>query len=108
MAESDTQEERENLGNAKEAIEEFEKEYRQDMEDVRKQEREEGTYRKGELPGRFTAKKLFGWTDKRYDQEYWKRLERNWNRQKGSQWKKNQLGKRRITLEMIKEEEEIE
>jgi len=33
-AESDTWEERENLENAKEAIEEFEKEYQQDMEDV--------------------------------------------------------------------------
>jgi len=29
------------------------------MEDVRKQKREEGTFRRGELPGRFTAKKLF-------------------------------------------------
>jgi len=55
------------LGNAKEAIEEFEKEYRQDMEDVRKQKRKEGIFRRGELPGRFIAKKLFGWTDKRYD-----------------------------------------
>jgi len=36
MAESDTWEGRENLGNAKEAIEEFEKEYRWDMENVRK------------------------------------------------------------------------
>jgi len=59
------------------------------MEDVRKQEREEGTFRRGELLGRFIAKKLFGWTDKRYDQEYWERLERNWNRWKESQWKKN-------------------
>ena len=87
--ESDTWEERENLGNAKEAIKEFKKEYRQDMEDVRKQEKEEGTFRKRELLGRFTVKKLFGQTDKRYDQKYWGRLERNWNRWKGSQWKKN-------------------
>jgi len=40
------------------------------MEDIRKQEREEGTFRRGELLGRFMAKKLFGWTNKRYDQEY--------------------------------------
>jgi len=44
------------------------------MKDIRKQEREEGIFRRGELPGRFTAKKLFGWTDKRYDQEYWRRF----------------------------------
>jgi len=51
MAESDTWEGRENLENAKKMIEEFEKEYQQDMEDVRKQKREEGTFRRGELPG---------------------------------------------------------
>jgi len=47
------------LGNAKEAIEEFEKEYQQDMEDIRKQKRKEGTFRREELPERFIAKKLF-------------------------------------------------
>jgi len=36
MVESDTWEGKKNLGNAKEAIEEFEKEYRRDMEDVRR------------------------------------------------------------------------
>ena len=107
MAESDTWEGRENLGNAKGAIEEFKKEYRQDMENIRKQEREEETFKKEELPGRFMAKKLFGQTDKRCNQEYWGRLERNWNRQKGSQWEKSQPGKRRTMLEMIKEKEEI-
>ena len=77
-AESDTWEGRENLENAKEAIEEFEKEYRRDMEGVVWQEREEGTFQQGELPGRFTAKKLYGWSDKQYDQEYWGRMEKNW------------------------------
>jgi len=43
-AESDTWEGRENLENAKEAIEEFEKEYRRDMEDVARQEHKEGTF----------------------------------------------------------------
>jgi len=62
------------LENAKEAIKEFEKEYRQDMEDMARQEHEEEIFRRGELPGRFTARKLFGWSDKRYDQEYWGRL----------------------------------
>jgi len=35
MAESDTWEGRKNLENAKEAVEEYEKEYQQDMKDVR-------------------------------------------------------------------------
>ena len=37
------------------------------MEDVRKQEREEGTFKRGKLLERFMVKKLFGWMDKRYD-----------------------------------------
>jgi len=77
-AESDTWEGRENLKNAKEAIEEFEKEYWRDMEDVVQQESEETTFKRGELPGRFTARTLYRWSDKWYDQEYWGRLERNW------------------------------
>jgi len=103
MAEADIWKGKENLGNAKEAIEEFEKEYRRDMEDVRRQEREEGTFRRGELPGKFTVRKLFGWLDKRYDKEYWAKLERNWRRWKGER----KRGQR--TMEIIKkEEEEIE
>ena len=65
------------MGNAKEAVKEFEKEYWQDMEDIRKQKRKEETFRRGELPERFIARKLFGWSDKRYDKEYWAKLERN-------------------------------
>jgi len=66
------------LENTKKAIEEYEKEYKRDIEDVKQQEREEGTFRKEELPGQFIAKKLFGWSDKQYDEEYWGKLERNW------------------------------
>jgi len=61
---------RENLKNAKKVIEEFEREYRRDMEDIVRQEHKEGTFRRGDLPGRFTARKLSGWLDKWYDQEY--------------------------------------
>jgi len=35
MAESDTWEERENLENMKEAVEEYKKEYQQDIKDIR-------------------------------------------------------------------------
>jgi len=64
MAKSDTWKGRENLENTKEAIKEFEKEYQQDMEDVARQECKEGTFQWGELPGRFTARKLYRWSDK--------------------------------------------
>ena len=100
-AESDTWEERENLENAKEAIKEFEKEYRRDREDVARQERKEETFQQGELPGRFMAKTLYGWSDKQYDQEYWGRLERNWKRWKGKR------PTRREVMKTIPEEEEI-
>jgi len=36
MAKSDTWERKKNLGNAKEAVEEFEKEYRKDMKNIRR------------------------------------------------------------------------
>ena len=31
-----------------------------------------------ELPGRYTAKLLYGWGNKKYDREYWKYMEENW------------------------------
>ena len=102
MAESNTQEGRENLKNAKEAIEEFKKEYQRDMEDVAQQECKETMFKHRELLEKFIAKMLYGWSDKRYDQEYWGRLERNWRQQKG---------KRPIRRGMIKtilKEEETE
>ena len=46
------------MGNAKEVVKEFKKEYQQDIEDVRRQKKKEGTFRKEELPGRFTVRKL--------------------------------------------------
>jgi len=100
MAESDTWEGRKNLENAKEAIKEFEREYQRDIEDVAQQEYEEGTFQRGELPGRFMAKKLYGWSDKQYDQEYWGKMERNWRRWKGKKPVK------RGTIKTIPEEEE--
>jgi len=33
---------------------------RQDIEDIRRQKRKEGTFRKEKLPGRFMVRKLFG------------------------------------------------
>jgi len=41
MAEEDTWENRENLGNAKELVEEFEREYGEEVEELRRQELEE-------------------------------------------------------------------
>jgi len=63
---------------AREALEEFKG--RMNVE-VRKQEKidmaEERDFRRGELPGKFTAKMLYGWDDKKFEDEYLKKLEKN-------------------------------
>jgi len=68
------------LKNAIELVEEFEKEYgREEEEKARRQEQKENKETlKRELPGRYTVKLLYGWGNKRYDQEYWKKMEENW------------------------------
>jgi len=82
-AEGDTWERKENLKNAEEALEEFEE--RMNTE-VRRQERidmaEERDFRRGELPGKFITKMLYGWDDGKFEEEYLKKLERNWRRWK--------------------------
>ena len=57
-------------------------------------------FKRGELPGRFTAKKLFRWSDKKYNEKYQGRLERNWRWQKEGQVKEKRI------LKTIKEKEE--
>jgi len=81
MAEGDTWERREDLGNAKEALAKFEE--RMETK-VRKQERidraEERDFRRGELPGKFTVRMLYRWDNGKFEEEYLKKLERNWRR----------------------------
>ena len=81
--EHDTWERKEDLGNVKEVLEEFEE--RMNAE-IRRQEKidraEEQDFRRGELPGKFTARMLYGWDDGKFKEEYLKKLERNWRRWK--------------------------
>ena len=83
MAEGDTWERKENLKNAKEALKEFEGRM---SAEVRRQEKidmaEERDFRRGELPGRYTAKLLYRWDDKEFEKEYLKKLEKNWRKWK--------------------------
>ena len=39
------------------------------------------------------AKRLFGQSDKKYNKEYWGRLERNWKQWKGKQRKESKMYK---------------
>jgi len=54
-----------------------------------------------ELLGRYTAKLLYKWGNKKYDREYWKRMEENWK-----WWKKNLFSRysRNPFLKRIEEE----
>ena len=87
-AEENTWEGLENLKNVMEKIEEFEKEiFEEEIWRIRMKKGKEmklnpeaEEFRREELPGRYTAKLLYGWDDKKFDKEYLKKLERNWNR----------------------------
>ena len=49
--------------------------------EIRKQEKieeaENRDFRRGELLEKFTAKMLYGWDDRKFEEEYLKKLERN-------------------------------
>ena len=74
------------MKNAMELVEEFKREYHnKEEEELRRQEAEEDKrVFSRELPGRYMAKLLYGWGNKKYDREYWKQMEENWRR-----WKRN-------------------
>ena len=87
-----------------ELVEEFEREYhREEEEELRQQEAEENKkVFSRELPGRYTAKLLYGWGNRKYNREYWKHMEENWKR-----WKKNLFSRynRNPFLKRMEEEE---
>jgi len=82
----------ENLKNVGEKIEEFEKgRFEEEIWRIKikkgkeiKLNPEAEEFRRGELLGRYTVKLLYGWDDKKFDEEYLKKLQKNWNR-----WKNN-------------------
>ena len=78
MAEEDTWENRENLENVKELVEEFERIYGEEIEELRwqKQEEEEKEFSQ-ELPREFMAKLLYGWEKRKYEREREKRWNKN-------------------------------
>jgi len=67
-AEHDIWERKKDLGNAREALEEFKG----------RMNAKEKDFRRGELSGKFTAKMLYGWDDGKFEEEYLRKLERNW------------------------------
>ena len=76
------------MENAKEIVDEFEERL---STEVRKQKGIEerwnvklnprvDEFNRIELPGKYMAKLLYRWDDKRFEEEYLRKLERNWNR----------------------------
>jgi len=102
-AEGDTWERRENLKNAEELIEEFE----QGRIEVRRQEREVEEYRRMELLGKYTAKLLYGWDDRKFEEEYLTKLERNWRKWKDDRQIDESKYLKMVEKKMEKENEKI-
>ena len=54
--------------------------------EMRRQEKidmvEERDFKRGELPEKFMVKMLYGWDDRKFKEEYLKKLERNWQKWK--------------------------
>ena len=88
MAEKNIWERLENLKNAMEKIEEFEKgRFEEEIWRIRikkgkemKLNLEAEEFKRGELLERYTAKLLYGWDNRKFNKEYLKKLKRNWNR----------------------------
>ena len=92
------------MKNAEELIEEFE----QEEVEVRRQEKigkkkEVDEYRRIELLEKYTAKLLYGWDDKKFENEYLKKLEKNWKR-----WKEDRQINKSKHLKTIEEKMEEE
>jgi len=51
-----------------------------------------------ELPGRYMAKLLYGWNDKEFEEEYLKKLEKNWKK-----WKEDRQINESEHLKMVEE-----
>jgi len=66
------------LGNVKEVVKKFKGRVNAE---VRRQEKldmvEERDFRRGELLGKYTVEMLYGWNDRKFEDEYLKKLERN-------------------------------
>ena len=95
MAEENTWERLENLKNAMKKVEEFKKgRFDEEIQRIQVRKGKEmklnlkaEEFRRGELLGRYTTKLLYRWDDKKFEKEYLKKLERNWNRWKNDRKK---------------------
>jgi len=107
----------ENLNNAMEKIEEFEKgRFEEEIQRIRLRKEKEiklnleaEEFKRGKLPGRYIVKLLYGWDNKKFDEEYLKKLERNWNRWKNErkEGEKEYMKKLEESLEWNRRDEQM-
>ena len=94
------------MKNAREKIEEFEKgRFEKEIQRIRLKKGKEmklnpevEEFKRGKLPGRYIVKLLYGWDNKKFDKEYLKKLERNWNR-----WKNNRKEGKKEYMKKLEE-----
>ena len=106
MTEENIWERLENLKNTMKKVEEFEKgRFEKEIQRIQvrkgkemKLNPEAEEFKRGELPGRHTVKLLYGWDNKKFDEEYLKKLERNWNR-----WKNNRKEGKKEYIKKLEE-----
>jgi len=86
MAESNTWENKEDLEHARELVDEFKgrlnTEARRQVEGKTKLNSRVEEFRRMELPGKYMTKLLYGWDDGKFEAEYLRKLERNWQKWK--------------------------
>jgi len=75
--------------------------------EVRQQEGEEEEYRRMELPGKYTAKLLYGWDDQKFKEEYLDKLEKNWKKWKEDRQIDESKHLKKIEAKMEEENEKI-
>jgi len=102
-AEGNTWERKENLKNAEELIEEFER----GEVVVRRQVEEGKEYKRMEFLGKYTAKLLYGWDDRRFEEEYLNKLEKNWKKWKEDRKIDESEHLKRVEEKMEEEDEKI-
>ena len=94
------------MKNVMEKVEEFEKgRFEEEIRRIRiKKEKEmrlnleAEKFKREELLGRYIANLLYGWDNKKFDEEYLKKLQRNWNR-----WKNNKKEGEKEYMKKLKE-----
>ena len=69
------------MENTKEVVAEFEGRVNAEVRRQKKLERTEGRdLRREELLKKYMTKMLYGWNDRKFEKEYLKKLERNWQK----------------------------